>query len=53
MTNEVDKTGEEAKNYGFSGTPSFAVKGPGSDGVELLGTPESAEEIEQRIEKAS
>lgn len=48
----VRKTSEEAKELGFTGTPSFAIEGPGTDGLETLGTPGSAEEIEEAIEKA-
>lgn len=51
---EVEKTTEEAgTKYGFTGTPSFAVEGPNSNGIELLGTPGSAEAIVERIEKAA
>jgi protein-disulfide isomerase len=53
VTGEVDKTSEEATTFGFTGTPSFAVKGPNSNGVELLGTPADAEEIEERMDQAS
>ena len=51
---DVEKTTEQAsQTYGFTGTPSFAVEGPNSNGVELLGTPGSAEAIVERIEKAA
>lgn len=53
FTDEVTKTTEQAQKFGFTGTPSFAIKGPGSNGIELLGTPSSAGEIEEAIEKAS
>jgi protein-disulfide isomerase len=53
FTDQVTKTTEEAQRLGFSGTPSFAIKGPNSNGLELLGTPESAEAIEEAIEDAS
>jgi protein-disulfide isomerase len=53
FTKEVEKTTAEAQKFGFSGTPSFAVKGPSSNGTELLGTPESPEEIEERMQQAS
>jgi protein-disulfide isomerase len=53
FTGEVRKTFEQAQNFGFTGTPSFAIKGPSSNGTELLGTPGSPEEIEEAIEKAS
>jgi protein-disulfide isomerase len=49
----VERTSEQATNFGFSGTPSFAIKGPNSNGIELLGTPSSSGEIEEAIEKAS
>jgi protein-disulfide isomerase len=53
IKDEVTKTSEEAGNFGFTGTPSFAVKGPSSNGVELIGTPGSPEAIEEAIEEAS
>jgi protein-disulfide isomerase len=53
IKDEVTKTTEEASDFGFTGTPSFAIKGPSSNGTELLGTPGSPESIEEAIEKAS
>ncbi|HET7454421.1 MAG TPA: thioredoxin domain-containing protein [Solirubrobacterales bacterium] len=53
LTGEVEKTTAEAGNLGFNATPSFAVKGPGSEGLELLGTPESTGALEEAIEAAS
>ena len=53
LTGEVEKTTAEAEKLGFHGTPSFAVKGPGSEGLELLGTPESTSSLEESIEHAS
>jgi protein-disulfide isomerase len=53
FTGEVTKTTEQAQKFGFTGTPSFAIKGPSSNGIELLGTPSTAGEIEEAIEKAS
>jgi protein-disulfide isomerase len=54
FTDQVTETTERAEEYGFTGTPSFAIKGPSSNGIELLGsnltTPEAFEEA---IEKAS
>jgi protein-disulfide isomerase len=50
---EVDQTTEQAQNFGFTGTPSFAIKGPNSNGIELLGTPGSSGAIEEAINKAS
>lgn len=53
VTNEVQETTEQAQKFGFTGTPSFAIEGPSTKGLELLGTPESIEEFEEQIEKAS
>jgi protein-disulfide isomerase len=53
LTGEVEKTTVEAQELGFNGTPSFAVKGPGSKGRELLGTPESTGALEEAIEDAA
>ncbi len=50
---EVTDTTGQAETFGFTGTPSFAIKGPNSDGTELLGTPGSAQAIEEAISKAS
>jgi protein-disulfide isomerase len=50
---EVEKTTAEAEALGFSGTPSFAVKGPKSRELEPLGTPESTADLEEAIENAS
>lgn len=53
FTDEVKATTEEAQNMGLTGTPSFAIKGPSTNGVELLGTPSAPEEVEEAIEDAS
>jgi protein-disulfide isomerase len=37
---------------GFNGTPSFAIEGPHTDGLELLGSVETAEELEEAIARA-
>jgi protein-disulfide isomerase len=50
---EAERTSEQAQTLGFQGTPSFAIKGPNSNGLELLGTPESAQQLEEEIEKVS
>ncbi len=50
---QVEKTTSEAHNFGFSGTPSFAVEGPKSKELELLGTPGSTGELEAAIEGAA
>jgi protein-disulfide isomerase len=53
ITNEVEATTAQAQRYGFTGTPSFAIKGPSTNGVELLGTVSTPEEFEEAIEEAS
>jgi protein-disulfide isomerase len=53
LTGEVEKTTAEAQDLGFNGTPSFAVEGPGTKGLELLGTPGSTGSLEEAIEAAS
>jgi protein-disulfide isomerase len=52
LTAEVEETSQEAQNLGFNGTPSFAIKGPRTGGIKLLGFPDSAEELEAAIEEA-
>ncbi len=49
----LEQTTKQAEKLGFEGTPSFAIEGPGSKGLELIGTPESTGQIEEAIEKAS
>ena len=53
FTDQVTETTERAEEYGFTGTPSFAIKGPSTNGIELLGNPTTPEEFEEAIEKAS
>jgi protein-disulfide isomerase len=53
LTGEVDETTAQAQRYGFSGTPSFAIKGPSTNGTELLGSLQAPEEFEKAIEEAS
>ncbi len=50
---EVSRTTAEAERLGFGGTPSFAVEGPGTTGLETLGTPSSSGEFESALEKAA
>jgi protein-disulfide isomerase len=52
LTDEVTATSEQAQTFGFTGTPSFAIKGPSTNGIELLGTPSTSGEIEEAIEDA-
>ena len=49
---EVAATTAEAEQLGFTGTPSFAVRGPGTTGTETLGTPESAGDLESAVSSA-
>ncbi len=50
---EVKNTTNEAERLGFTGTPSFAVEGPGTTGKQTLGTPGSSDAIESAIQAAS
>jgi protein-disulfide isomerase len=50
---QVEKTSGQAETFGFSSTPSFAIEGPGTKGIELLGNTETPEAIEEAIKKAS
>lgn len=50
--NEVSRTTNEAQELGFTGTPSFAVAGPGVSGMKTLGTPGTAEALEEAIDEA-
>jgi protein-disulfide isomerase len=50
---QVESTTAQAKKFGFEATPSFAVEGPNSEGLKLLGTPQTTEAIEEAIEKAA
>lgn len=52
VLNEVAATTAEAERLGFSGTPSFAVEGPGTSGLQPLGTPESTEALESALSSA-
>jgi protein-disulfide isomerase len=49
---EVHKTTSEAETLGFEGTPSFAVEGPATNGLEALEFLESTGEIEAAIDQA-
>ncbi len=50
---EAKRTAGEAESLGFGGTPSFAVEGPGTKGLEPLGTLGSLDEFEEAIEAAA
>jgi protein-disulfide isomerase len=50
---EAAQTTESAEGkLGFQATPSFAIEGPKTDGLEVLGTPESTEQLEEAIARA-
>jgi protein-disulfide isomerase len=49
---EVKETAAEARSLGFTGTPSFAVEGPSTSGLEPLGPPGSATDLEAAIAAA-
>jgi protein-disulfide isomerase len=53
VLDRVQRESEEAQRLGLSGTPSFVISGPGTDGREVLGTPGSAGALEEAIEAAS
>lgn len=49
----VEAATVEAERLGFEGTPSFAVEGPATNGVEALGHLESTSDIEAAISAAA
>jgi protein-disulfide isomerase len=49
---EVARSTSQAESLGFTGTPSFAVEGPGTSGLESLETPESTDALESAISSA-
>jgi protein-disulfide isomerase len=53
ILDEVSATTTEARELGFTGTPSFALEGPGAKGTEAIGTPGSAGALESAIAGAS
>jgi protein-disulfide isomerase len=50
---EVEETSAEARQLGLQGTPTFAIRGPNTDGLEVIGTPESTGALEDAIEEAA
>lgn len=52
VKNEVKASGEEARRIGLEGTPTFMVKGPNTNGLELVGTATTPEPLESAIEAA-
>jgi protein-disulfide isomerase len=53
VLDQVASETAEAESLGFTSTPSFAVEGPSTKGLEPLGTPSSTGELESAIEAAS
>ncbi|MEX2107292.1 MAG: thioredoxin domain-containing protein [Solirubrobacterales bacterium] len=53
VLDQVLRTASEAEELGFGSTPSFAVEGPATDGLEPLDFPESAGSLEEAIAQAS
>jgi protein-disulfide isomerase len=53
LIKEVEDTTAQANQIGFTGTPSFAIKGPSTNGTELLSNISSSEQLEAEIKKAS
>jgi protein-disulfide isomerase len=53
MRAQVEETSQEAEQLDFNGTPSFAIEGPSTKGLETLGTPSSTGAFEEAIEGAS
>jgi protein-disulfide isomerase len=53
FTTEVEETTAEAKRLGFDGTPSLAIKGPKTGGLEPIDTPSSTGDLEEAIDEAS
>ena len=49
---EVEETTAEAQQLGIQGTPTFALRGPKADGLEVIGTPGSTSALEEAIEGA-
>lgn len=52
FTAAVEKTSAEAQQLGFDGTPSLAIEGPKSNGLEPIETPSSAGDLEAALEAA-
>jgi protein-disulfide isomerase len=49
---KVEETSAEAQQLGVQGTPTFAVRGPETDGIEVIGTPRSTGDLEAAMEEA-
>jgi protein-disulfide isomerase len=49
---KVEETSTEAEELGLQGTPTFALRGPQTDGIEVIGTPGSTGDLEEAIKEA-
>lgn len=49
---EVREAHQEAQRMGLTGTPTFMIKGPSTNGLELIGNVTSAGELEDAIDAA-
>jgi protein-disulfide isomerase len=52
LERRAEETTKEAEELELLGTPSFAVEGPGTKGLELIGTPAGHVELEEAVERA-
>ena len=52
FADQVTRTTAEAEELGVTGTPTLAIRGTDTDGLELLGTPGSPGEVEEAIDRA-
>ncbi len=50
---QVEAESKGAEKLGFGGTPSFAIEGPSTDGLEKIGTPETSGQLEDAVDKAA
>lgn len=50
---QLEAETKQAEKLGFSGTPSFAIEGPGTEGLKTISSPETPGQLEEAIEKAS
>jgi len=53
LVEEVERTTEQAETLGMTGTPSLAIEGPATSGLELLSSPSSSQGLEELVERAS
>lgn len=52
LAKQVEDQFAEAQRLNFTGTPSYAVRGPGTEGLETLPTPSSSADLESAITSA-